>query len=83
MSFSFIEDSIAIIKATNRFPIRLGVLLAAAYPLAVASGIFYAFLSPFAVFKCWNLVIKCLEVGLNLPLRCARNMIDAKQLVDM
>lgn len=62
---------------------RFAVLLALAYPLALVSAIIYAILSPLILIDCCKPTIEALRNLLDLPLRCVRNMVEAKQLFVM
>lgn len=62
---------------------RFTVLLVIAYPTAILSGLLYALLNPFNMIDCCKPSLSLLLIGLNLPLTCAQNIAEAKQLIIM
>jgi len=59
------------------------VLIAIAYPLALVAAVLYALVNPLNLFDCCQPLMKALLQTLNLPLACARNIVEAKQLIAM
>lgn len=59
------------------------MLVALAYPAALAAAVLYALLSPLALVECLAPAVGALRGALEFPLACARNMCDAKQLIVM
>lgn len=70
---------------TNQSPptYRLLVLLTVAYPIALVAAVLYALANPLSLMKCCQPLTRALLGALNLPLNCAQNMVDAKQLIVM
>lgn len=59
------------------------MLVVVAYPIALMAAILYALTNPLSLMKCCQPLTRALLVALNFPLACARNMVDAKQLILM
>lgn len=59
------------------------MLVLVAYPVALMAAILYAILNPLSLMQCSQPLIELLLAALNLPLTCARNLVDAKQLIVM
>lgn len=69
--------------AETNSQLRLAVLLLIVYPLALVAAFLYALLSPLSLIDCCKPLIEMIRNMLELPLRCARNMAQAKQLIIM
>jgi len=47
------------------------------------AAVIYAVLSPLSLMNCFQIPISILLSAVNFPLDCARNMVEAKQLIVM
>ena len=59
------------------------ILVLFAYPIAIIAALLYALLSPLSLIKCSRPFTDLLLGALNLPLTCARNVAEARQLFVM
>ena len=59
------------------------MLVLVAYPVALVAGLVYALVNPLSLMGCCQPATRLLLAALNFPLNCARNMVDAKQLIVM
>ncbi|CAA3006438.1 Hypothetical predicted protein [Olea europaea subsp. europaea] len=61
----------------------LFILIIFAYPVALIAAIWYTLLSPLSLTECGRPLVDFLMSVQQLPLTCARNMIEVKQLIVM